>query len=105
TSVGGGGLRYGVVHTTAKTTPAGLTMTIARRTAANIRTGRARTKETNRLFVREIFQLGGELADPTTVVEPPNETTVALVSRHVQELLLRDQRPKPGQVRICVVSH
>src|SRR6266850_5397801 len=75
TSTGAGGVRYGVVQTTAKTTPAGLTITITRRAAANIRTGRDRRKETKRLLVRKIFQLGGELADPATVVKPANETS------------------------------
>jgi len=80
-------------------------MTREKMAAANIRTGRDRRKATKRLLVREIFQLWGELAHPATVVQAPDEATVALVSRHVQKLLLSDQRPKAGKVRICVVAH
>src|SRR4029077_10959332 len=73
--------------------------------AAKIRSGRVRKRETNPLLVREVFQLGRELADPTAVVEPADEAAVALVSCHVQELLLGYQRPKAGEVRIRVVAH
>src|SRR5260370_30270758 len=96
----------GAVQTTAKTTPAGLTTATTNRMAKRIRTGRDRRAAPIRfLLVREVFEFGGELADPAAIVEAPDEAAVALVARHVQELLLRDERAKPGEVRIRAVPH
>src|SRR5258708_20693947 len=96
----------GAVQTTAKTTPAGLTTATTNRMAKRIRTGRDRRAAPIRfLLVREVFEFGGELADPAAVVEAPDEAAVALVARHLQELLLRDERAEPGQVRVRAVPH
>src|SRR5258708_39755708 len=96
----------GAVQTTAKTTPAGLTTATTNRMAKRIRTGRDRRAAPIRfLLVREVFWVGGELADPAAVVGAPGEAAVALVARHVQELLLRDERAKPGEVRLRAVPH
>src|SRR5665213_454251 len=99
------GPTYGVVQTTAKTTPAGLSITSVKSAATTIRIGRDRRRETRELFVREVFQLGGQLAHPATIIEAPDEATVTLISCHVEELLLRNQRSKAGKVRIRVVAH
>src|SRR5258708_14681726 len=96
----------GAVQTTAKTTPAGLTTATTNRMAKRIRPGRAgRGAPIRFLLVREVFEFGGELADPAAVVEAPDEGAVAWVARHVQELLLRDERGKPGEVRVRAVPH
>src|SRR6266566_8180021 len=100
-----GWLTLGAVHTTAKTTAAGLTIASTKTAAEAMRTARDRTSEARVLLVGKIFKLGGELAYPSTVVETADEATVALVACDVQELLLSDQRPEPGQVRIRAVSH
>src|SRR5438309_2953786 len=95
----------GVVHTTASTTPAGLTMTSVNTMAKATRTARDRTSDEIDLLVREIFELRCELTHPPPVVQAAYEPSIALVSCHVQKLLLRDQRPEPGQVRISAVAH
>src|ERR1700680_1262586 len=96
----------GAVQTTAKTTPAGLTIATTKKIAKSIRTGRERTAALSRLlFVREILKFGGELTDPSPVVEAPDEAAVALVAGHVQELLLRDERAKPGKICVRAVAH
>src|SRR5437762_1641635 len=69
------------------------------------RTGRVRTIPPMTSLVRQVFELGCKLAHPAAIVEPPDEATVALVSCHVQKLLLSDQRPKPREVRIGAVAH
>src|SRR6202140_954278 len=96
----------GAVQTTAKTTPAGLTIAATKKTAKRMRTARERNAALSRLlFVREVLELGCKLADPTPVVEAPDETAVALVASHVQELLLRDERAQPGKVCVRAVPH
>src|SRR6202035_4680292 len=96
----------GAVQTTAKTTPAGRTMATTKKTAKRMRTARERTAALRRLlFVREVLKLGGELAYPTPVVEAPDEAAVALVARHVPELLRRDEVSKASQVRVRTVPH
>src|ERR1700674_3746477 len=99
----------GAVQTTAKTTPAGLTIATTKKTAKSIRTARERTAAPSRLaallFVREVFKFGGELAHPTAVVEAADEPAVALVPSHVQELLLGDERAQASQVCVRAVAH
>src|SRR5258708_2382861 len=46
-----------------------------------------------------------QLADPAAVGGAPDEGAVAVVARHVQELLLRDERAKRGEVRVRAVPH
>src|SRR2546430_7888614 len=99
----------GAVQTTANTTAAGL-RTPKRKTAAKkIRNTLVRRAPLNApagvLLVRKIFKFRGQLANPSTVVEPADKPRVALVASHVQELLLRDECPQPGQVGICGVAH
>src|SRR6184192_4401424 len=101
----GGAVTGGAFQTTAATTAAGLTIAIAKHTAKKMRTGRDRTMRTMTSLVRQVFELGRELAHPTTIVQPSDEAAVPLVASHVQELLLCYQRPKAGQVRICAVPH
>jgi len=55
-------------------------MTIVKRAATTTRIGRDLRAETRRLFVREIFQLGGELAHPATIIEAPDNATISRVS-------------------------
>src|SRR2546428_7903346 len=88
TGATGGVLTGGAVHTTAKTTAAGLTMASTKTVAEAIRTARDRTSDPRALLVGKVFKLGGELTHPSTVVETADEATVALVARDVQELLL-----------------
>src|SRR5436309_6309689 len=95
----------GTVQTTAPTTAAGLMMTATRRAARITRTGRERSGARMALLVRQVFELGRELAHPPPVVQAADEPAVPLVPGHIQELLLCDQRPEPGQVRICAVAH
>src|SRR5712691_1023808 len=101
----GGGDSSAEFHTTAATTAAGLTIAIASAMAETVRTGRDPAMPTMALLVRKVFELRREFTHPATVVESPDESAVSLVSSHVQELLLSDQRSKTGQVRICVVTH
>src|SRR5438270_5405766 len=68
----------GAVHTTANTTAAGLT-TANRKTAAkktrNTLERRAPASASRRpLLVRKIFKFRRQLADPSSVIETPNET-------------------------------
>src|SRR6266436_2857090 len=100
-----GWVTVGAVHTTANTTAAGLTIASTKTTAEAIRTTRDRTSDARALLVGKVFKLGGELAYPSTVVETADEATVALVAGDIQELLLGDQRPQPGQIRIGAVAH
>src|SRR5438445_8236542 len=95
----------GVVHTTANTTAAGLTITRVNRIAEAMRTGLDLTRPANALLVGKIFKFGGELTHPPPIVQAADEATVALVACDVQELLLGYQRPQPGQVRISAVAH
>src|SRR5437899_4741738 len=95
----------GVVHTTANTTAAGLTITRVNRIAEAMRTGLDLTRPANALLVGKIFKFGGELTHPPPIVQAANEATVALIACDVQELLLGYQRPQPGQVRISGVAH
>src|SRR4030081_1962192 len=74
-------------------------------TADAMRTGRARTRADTVLFVGKIFKLWGQLAYPPAIVQAADETTIALIARHIQKLLLRYQRSQPGQVRISAVAH
>src|SRR5438105_4166772 len=101
----GGAVTGGVIQTTAATTAAGLMIAIARQTPKKMRTGRDRTMRTMTSLVRQVFELGRELAHPTTIVQPSDEAAVPLVASYVQELLLCNQRPKAGQVRIRAVAH
>src|SRR5712664_268581 len=80
-------------------------MVSTNRIAAAMRTGRDRTSHEKALLVGKIFQLGSELAHPPPVVQAADEATVTLVSGDVQKLLLGNQRPEPGQVRVGVVAH
>src|SRR5437588_3591474 len=105
-SIGAAGCAtLGEFQTTANTTAAGLTITRANRIAEAIRTGLDLTRPANALLVREIFKFGGELTHPPPIVQAADEATVALVACDVQELLLGNQRPQPGQVRISAVAH
>src|SRR6202011_5005105 len=63
----------GAVHTTAKTTPAGLTMTSVNTMAKAMRPGRDRPSDEIDLLVWEIFELRGELTHPPPVVQAAYE--------------------------------
>src|SRR5579864_2648289 len=94
----------GAVHTTANTTPAGLMTANPNPKAKRNRTRRVLSappiSNLGTLLVRKVFKLGGELTHPTSVVQAPDETAVALVASHVQELLLGDEGAQPGEVRV-----
>src|SRR6266851_5450457 len=99
----------GAVQTTANTTAAGLSTAKAKTAAKKMRKTRERrapaTAPPALLLVRKIFKFRGQLADPSPVVEAANEAGVTLVAGHVQELLLRDERPEPGQIGVSTVAH
>src|SRR3989442_15217529 len=85
----------GAVQTTANTTAAGL-RTPKRKTAAKkIRNTLVRREPLNEpagiLLVRKIFRFRGQLATPSSVVEPEAKPRVALVGGRVEELLLPDE--------------
>src|SRR2546421_2728414 len=57
------------------------------------------------LFVRNVLQLGSQLADPAAVVETADEARVANVAGDIEELFLRDQRSEASEVGIRGVAH
>src|SRR5712691_9065005 len=82
---------------------------ITRIVAKKMRTARVRKAPASALrrpsLVRKIFKLGGQLANPSAVVETADEARVTLVARDVQELLLRDERSESSEVCVRVVAH
>src|SRR5690348_14886822 len=99
----------GAVQTTANTTAAGLRIAntnIPAKKSRNTRERRAPpTALFPSLFVRKIFKFGGQLTNPSAVVQPADEASIALVSSDIEKLLLCDQRPKAGKVGIRAVAH
>src|SRR5439155_199319 len=99
----------GAVHTTAKTTAAGLRAANKNMAAKKIRNTLVRSAPTRvrirSLLVRKIFKLGRQLANPSAVVEATDEARITLVACHVQELLLGDEGAQPGQVGVRAVAH
>src|SRR5437868_10114357 len=99
----------GAVHTTAKTTAAGLRMANRKTPARRIRIALVWSAPPNTpaglLLVRKIFKLRGQLANPSAVVEPADEASITLVPRHIHELFLRDESAEPSQVGISAVAH
>src|SRR5207248_5839739 len=79
----------GAVHTTAKTTAAGLRMANRKTPARRIRIALVWSAPPNTpaglLLVRKIFKLRGQLANPSAVVESANEAGITLVPRHIHE--------------------
>src|SRR5690242_18880420 len=99
----------GAVHTTAPTTAAGLTTATAKTSAKKIRKIRVLRAPPcgpePRSLVRKIFKLRRQLANPAPVVEPADESGVALVAGDVEELLLRDERAQARKVGVGAVAH
>src|SRR4029077_20949508 len=99
----------GAVQTTANTTAAGLRIANAKIAAKKIRKTRERRAPPRApfpsLFVRKIFKFWRQLTNPATVVKPADEASIALISGHIEKLLLSYQRSKAGKVGISAVAH